>query len=599
MKIIRQIVLIPSLRLRHLPPWGGGIILALLFLISLHVSAASKYVSHISGIKGEILSNAKKQLSETEAYLTQEATQEEIDSVYKKSQTVIKNAISPFGYFKPKISSKLEWNANKQIWIANFEVERGQRIRVKKIDISITGSAKDDPEFKNFVKHFPIGENQYLNTEIYKTAKQQLIDLTTSRGYFDAKLQKSVIEIDMKSYQAAIIIHLESGQRFKFGDIIFEHPEAQKGYLKDSFLKRFAPFKKGEAYDQNQIRLLQSNLTGSQYYQEVIVQPNRKKMSDQSVPILVKLTPRKGKRYNFGVGFGTDTGPRGLAGVELRKLTTTGHYLTSQVNGAFKDNTISSKFNLSYNIPGYNPVKDLFKFTVEAEQDKDVDYGKSKTLRLGANYISEIFRWQQTLGLTWHWERSQPEDALPFTTSHIIPSAQWQRIVSDDPLHPTKGYKINISVRGTCEYLLSDTSFIQGDIYAKYLHSFSDNLMLLARAEVGGIMIKDLEELPLSLRFFAGGSQSVRGYGYRTIKDGRNLTIASIELQQRLYNNLFGSVFFDMGSVNNNIFTEQDKGVGIGLVYRSVLGSISLTLAQALDKPGQPRRVEFSMGPDL
>lgn len=575
------------------------LILPTLLLISFQIIAAPKYISHITGIKGDILNNAKKQLEETEAYLNQDATQEDIESLYKKSQVVIKDAISPFGYFKSTVQSTLEWNDTKQSWIANFNVERGPRIRVKKIDIQITGSAKNDAEFKNYIKDFPIGENQYLNTETYKIAKQNLIDLTTSRGYFDAKLEASKIEIDMKSYVASIIIHMNSGPRFKFGDVIFEHPEEQKDYLKHSFLKRFAPFKKGEFYDQNQIRLLQSNLTGSQYYQEVIVQPNRTKISEYFVPIHVKLTPRKGKRYNFGAGFGTDTGPRGLAGVELRKLTTSGHYLTSQVNGALNDNTIRSKFNLSYNIPGYNPVKDLFKLTIEAEQDKDADYGKSQTLRLGANYISEFFNWQQTLGLTWHWERSEPEDALPFTTSHIIPSAQWQRVVSDDPLHPSNGYKINFSVRGSSDYLLSNTSFIQGDIYAKYIHSFSENTILLARGEIGGILIKDLEDLPLSLRFFAGGSQSVRGYGYRTIKDGRNMTIASIELQQRIYKDLFASAFFDMGSVNNNIFKKQDKSIGVGLVYRSLLGSISLTVAQALDKPGQPRRVEFSMGPDL
>ena len=139
----------------------------------------------------------------------------------------------------------------------------------------------------------------------------------------------------------------------------------------------------------------------------------------------------------------------------------------------------------------------------------------------------------------------------------------------------------------------------QAHFYAKYLHSFTDDLMLLARAELGAILIDDLEDLPLSLRFFAGGSNSVRGYGFRNIKDGRNLAIGSIELQHRLYKKFYGSVFFDAGNVSSNLLSDYDKSVGVGLVYKSVLGSISLTLAQALDKPGKPRRLEFSMGPDL
>lgn len=588
------------------------LILAVIFLcVTIPAMAATKYTSQINillpektvdekAIKKNILENAKKRIAEIEELLKKASSIEQIQGVHTKSEEQLREVLKPYGYFNAKISSELKMNPKTHTWKGSFTVYPGPRIKVNKTELVITGAGKYDPEFKIFISEFPLKKNQYLNTEIYKAEKQKLIDLAAARGYFDARLTKSAIEIDMKNYTANIILHLNTNKRYRFGCVTFLRTDITPKPLTDSFLQRFIPFKKNDYYDQSLLRTLQQNLSNGQYFQQVVVQPDYDKIQRNQIPIIVKLTSSKSKRYNFGLGYGTDTGPRGLAGIELRRLTNTGHYFTGEIRGALQDKTPSGLVKMTYNIPGWNPAKDLFRFSLEADQDQDEDYGLSRTAKLGANYITEFKRWQQTLGVTWHWELSKPEDEIPFTTSLIIPSAQWQRVISDDPLHPSNGYKLNLSLRGSSQYLLSDTSFFQAHFYAKYLHSFTDNLMLLARAELGAILIDDLEDLPLSLRFFAGGSNSVRGYGYRNIKDGRNLAIGSVELQHRLYKHFYGSVFFDAGNVSSNLFSnEYDKSVGVGLVYKSVIGSISLTVAQALDKPGQPRRVEFSMGPDL
>ena len=77
------------------------------------------------------------------------------------------------------------------------------------------------------------------------------------------------------------------------------------------------------------------------------------------------------------------------------------------------------------------------------------------------------------------------------------------------------------------------------------------------------------------------------------------LSVASAELQHRLYNNIWLTGFFDVGQVSSSITNDYNKSAGGGIVYRSPIGPIALTLARALDKPGMPLRLEFSMGPEL
>lgn len=73
---------------------------------------------------------------------------------------------------------------------------------------------------------------------------------------------------------------------------------------------------------------------------------------------------------------------------------------------------------------------------------------------------------------------------------------------------------------------------------------------------MGHTSIANIGELPLSLQLFAGGVSSVRGYGYNSIGPGRNLVVASSEVQQRIIGAFYLAGLVDAGVVaNNNIFT--------------------------------------------
>jgi translocation and assembly module TamA len=122
-------------------------------------------------------------------------------------------------------------------------------------------------------------------------------------------------------------------------------------------------------------------------------------------------------------------------------------------------------------------------------------------------------------------------------------------------------------------------------------------------------VVDDLDDLPLSLRFFAGGDQSVRGYGYKkigpadregNIVGGRYLFTWSLELERELFDQWSAAVFYDAGSAMNS-FTDltMKEGAGAGIRWNAPFGQVRLDLARAIDDGGNSWRVHLTLGADL
>ena len=131
------------------------------------------------------------------------------------------------------------------------------------------------------------------------------------------------------------------------------------------------------------------------------------------------------------------------------------------------------------------------------------------------------------------------------------------------------------------------------------MYPLTDYQRILARAEVGYTIGTQISDLPYSLNFWAGGVQSVRGYRYRSLGPGRYLLTGSLELHQKIYHQLYGAVFYDIGNAFNNFPFPKKRATGIGLGWLTPIGAIQLSYAQAIDEPGKPHRIQLSIGPLL
>ena len=57
--------------------------------------------------------------------------------------------------------------------------------------------------------------------------------------------------------------------------------------------------------------------------------------------------------------------------------------------------------------------------------------------------------------------------------------------------------------------MLSDVSFVQARVHAKFIHPLGRG-RLIARTDLGATSVSLFDNLPATVRFYAGGDQSVR-----------------------------------------------------------------------------------------
>ena len=158
--------------------------------------------------------------------------------------------------------------------------------------------------------------------------------------------------------------------------------------------------------------------------------------------------------------------------------------------------------------------------------------------------------------------------------------------------------------------MISDTSFVQLYGNTKWVFGLWPGGRLLTRAEAGITAIDQFRDLPASVRYFAGGDVSVRGYGYNTLGPtdplgavigGSNLLVGSVEVDQQITGSWSIAAFVDSGNAYDDLEDfDPATGVGAGVRWFSPLGPIRIDIAVPLEKDApDDYRFHITLGPDL
>ncbi|MGB5721668.1 MAG: BamA/TamA family outer membrane protein, partial [Woeseiaceae bacterium] len=190
----------------------------------------------------------------------------------------------------------------------------------------------------------------------------------------------------------------------------------------------------------------------------------------------------------------------------------------------------------------------------------------------------------------------------------VLPAVAYDHKRADRDIFPTRGRRLTLELRGTGQFLGSTTSFLQTVISARFIRSLSDSSRLLARATLGVTAKSEFGELPPSVRFFAGGDESIRGFDYEALgpKDnagnvigGSNLLVASVEYEHLLRGNFYGAAFVDAGNAFDSMDVDAAIGAGLGLKWFSPIGPLRFYLAHPLNKSDRSVRLHVRLGADL
>jgi translocation and assembly module TamA len=568
-------------------------------LACLYASAVLARVNvtvQILGVSAEVETNIRLFLSIEQQKDNALLSAARLRRLYKKSDEEIASAMQPFGYYRPKIKSELTQVTDGE-WRATFTIDPGPPIRIAEFNLVLSDEIKQDPEIEALLKNIPLTKGDVFNHLQYENIKSSLARLAAERGFFRGHFTEHRIEINLDTYEVHVWLHYEGGPRYRFGDVSIE-----QNAIDPELLQRYIPFKKGTPYSLNQLIDTQQALNDSDFFRTVEVSPGKVPLDSDEIPVDIVLEPRTKHRYTFGIGYGTDTGARTKFGWEIPLLNSHGHQVKTEASVS----QLGYSLTTHYIIPVFNPRTDQLIYSAGVVHEK-TDVSENTLRTIGASLNRNLSEWRESVALNYQQEKFIIADVEGNSTL-LIPSVNWSRIWGNNFIYALDGLRFDIGLRGANDKVVSDTSFYQVQGGLKGITSLNQNNRLIARGSLGGTWTDAFDDLPSSVRFFAGGSQSVRGYSYHSLgpKDangnvigGKYLMTGSVEFEHSFAGNWGMAVFYDAGNAMNNTTVKLERGAGFGFRWKTPIGPVRVDFASAISRDGHPWRLHITIGPDL
>lgn len=519
-----------------------------------------------------------------------------VERLFRDADKNLRSALEALGYYDVDVTKSLSFDDD--CWRASLDVTVGEPVVLRNVGIEIVGDAAVDTEFGSLVEGNKPTAGRILNHGRYEAYKTTLLSTAIARGYFDAEFLRSEVTVDPEKYAADVRIALSSGERYRFGEVSFT-----EGILRGNLMRGFTDIRSGDYYRADAINELYEVLNGSTYFGATSISTEPLDTEQKTVPVKVELQPGTRRIYSVGAGFTTDTGPHGRLGYANRRRNDKGHQFESKLFAS----SVRSELTATYRWPKRDPRKEWLN-AVLGIQHEDTDTSESDTYKIGVQRSRSLSkRWLETRYLDYVFEDFKVGDQ-DTTSELVILGVNWESARGRELSRVTNGLRLSLDLRGASDALFSDTSFAQFNFTTKWIHSFSEKIRVLARGTAGVTAKENLTELPVSVRLFAGGDRSVRGYDFETLGPvdddglvigGSNLLEGSLEFDYLFKPQWAVAAFADTGSAFNNSDVDFSTGVGLGLRWYSPVGPIRLDLAHPLDDPDQKVRVHISLGLDL
>ena len=559
----------------------------------------------------------------------------------REAEAETREALEPFGYYSPTITirrsdrdapesdaprSRATANdadetqapatdaqrtarANRRLSVS-IHVEPGEPVRVRGFDVGVDGAGAADTGVRAALDAFAPQPGAVFEHALYESGKAKVGRALAVHGYFDADFSTHRVEVTRAEHAADLDLRWQSGERYALGDATFA--QTPKPVIRDTLLHKLVRWTPGDPYDEAALDRLRRSLVGLDYFGLVNVSAKPEDAAGRRVPVQVDLTPAPRSIYTTGLSYGTESGPGLRFGVERRYLNSRGHKALAQIDYARERKTLT----LQYRVPAFAWLDGWYTASLQAA-DEQTDFLDTRRVEFVASrsgqyndYLTLVAA-MHLLRERWAFIDDSDPDALPDYRSadFAFPSLSAEYIDVDNRLAPRRGAGGTLMVRGGGG---EGVSFAQVDASAQWFHGFDADSRLILRGEIGHTFSGELLDMPPSLRFYAGGDRSIRGYGWREvgprIRNGagdefatgaRNLLVGSVEYERYFKGPWGAAVFVDSGSAFDGTSPDMHTGVGVGLRWRSPVGPVRIDIAHGLDDPDSTFTLHLNIGADL
>ena len=548
----------------------------------------------VSGVADELKKNIELHMPVTIPEC--DADRGDVKLFFNTVKKNLRKASRALGYYDAEFTSG--GSIVNNCWKLRLKVKAGRPTKVIGQDIKVIGEGKNEKVFNTILQDLPYKIGDDLNHQFYSDFKAKLSEASQTLGYFDAEFEKHTIRVDPSSYQAKVALILKTGPRYRYADVkVNQKTLSSKAVKKYIILKTGQPFKAEDLIRQQQI------LQRSGYYKTIKIDVLHDQAANNRVPVSIDLTPKKRNAYKFKVGFGSDTGARVSAELDRRWTGAKGRKLLIKTQYA---QTLSGVSMQLVN-PREKPEDYSLVYNIDWTKDSNDDV-VGRSINVGAKLIRKRpSGWIQSASIGILKDRTQVQGEDETQSKLLLFGVGLEKVKADSLIFPNDGWRIRLGMSAASEILLSDQNVLQFTAQVKRVMPFGQG-RLLGRANYGTTIVNDFERLPKSLRFFAGGGSSVRGYDFESLgelnannrnRGGKQLIDLSLEYQHPITESWSAAAFIDAGNAFDD-FDDIDLkvGVGFGARWRSPVGPVRIDVGFPEDDFSEPK-LYLSVGSDL
>ncbi|AOY92973.1 hypothetical protein BKK79_15145 [Cupriavidus sp. USMAA2-4] len=580
-----------ALALRGLAPAGLALLLA-----PLPAGAVYKVEVEAPGALRDLL---KAHLDLTRYADRTDLSQDQFAYMVETVGDQVRQLASTEGYFDATATARVDGEGDKRV--VRLTVDAGARTLIRRVDVAVQGPAASQApaQVEALRNGWELPAGQPFRQSDWDKAKGDALAQLQSNRYYGARLGHSQAYIEPDEQAADLSVRYDSGPAYLLGPLRItgtsRYPEG--------IVRNVNPLSVGEPYRVERLLELQRAIQRQPYFSNVQVDledaPPAEGADSVTAPVNVHVREYPENRLGAGVGYTTDTGAQATGRYTYLNLFNRAWTFDSQLS-------LEQKRQYALGEVAMPPDGKSYRNSVYGSYERTIDVESTDTtsLRTGLKRSRSRENYDVTFSLDYYYDRLMPLGEQQQIARALVPAFAWTRRDVDNPVFPRRGNVINTQVGVAVKNLMSDATFLR--LYGRirqYIPVGSRDLVV-ARLELGADMTgASPQNVPATLRFRAGGTDSVRGYGYQSIGTpsgasvlpARYLGTTGLEYQHWFRPEWGVALFWDAGTATNDLHgITIFHGVGIGARWRSPVGPVQLDLGYGIQK--QQFRPHVSLG---
>ena len=437
--------------------------------------------------------------------------------------------------------------------VVAFDIDEGRPVQVARIDFSGAGENPEAGLGPDLLVNLPLREGARLNTLLLDATRDTLLQRLRNRGYAHAEVFRQSRIPAERSYEAEVTFEIEPSEQARYGDITVSGTRS----LDQSTVLRTLQFRSGDLYRADQLLDAQGRLFGMEIVRSAQVAADSGERGDSLVPIRVSV--QEGNAYRVRAGTGWTSAEclnvesswtsRNFVGsgrvLRLRGRVSNlltrefGDLLCGVTNRTGPYESLTWLATADFTQPWIFSTRNSFGASIFAERQSLPDIFIRRAVGLQFALIRALGP-RTALTLSFRPERSQLQAAeVLFCTGFLVCTPEdigilggtnilapvglnFTRDRSNDLLNPTRGFRLNVDLEHAADWTASDFRYdrasVEGTSYTPI-----GNVVMAARLRGGWVGSGGFDRLVQAddgldivhpqKRFYAGGANSVRGFG--------------------------------------------------------------------------------------